>query len=63
MEWYLNTNFYGNLAYGLEAAARVYFNKPAAQLTLAEAAMLAAIPQSPALNPIDNPNKPKCARS
>jgi membrane peptidoglycan carboxypeptidase len=59
MEWYLNTNFYGNLAYGLEAAARVYFNKPAAQLTLAEAAMLAAIPQSPALNPIDNPEQAK----
>jgi membrane peptidoglycan carboxypeptidase len=54
LEWYLNTNFYGNLAYGVEAAARVYFGKPAAQLTLAEAAMLAAIPQSPALNPIDN---------
>jgi membrane carboxypeptidase/penicillin-binding protein len=59
IEWYLNTNFYGNLAYGIEAAARVYFNKPAAQLTLAEAAMLAAIPQSPALNPIDNPDQAK----
>jgi membrane peptidoglycan carboxypeptidase len=54
LEWYLNTNFYGNLAYGVEAAARVYFDKPAAQLNLAETAMLAAIPQSPALNPIDN---------
>ncbi|MCB0034322.1 MAG: transglycosylase domain-containing protein, partial [Anaerolineales bacterium] len=59
LEWYLNTNFYGNLAYGIEAAARVYFNKSAAQLTLAEAAMLAAIPQSPALNPIDNPEAAK----
>ncbi|MGD2078544.1 MAG: transglycosylase domain-containing protein, partial [Chloroflexota bacterium] len=57
LEWYLNTNFYGNLAYGVEAAARVYFDKSAAQLTLAEAAMLAAIPQSPALNPIDNPEE------
>jgi membrane carboxypeptidase/penicillin-binding protein len=55
LEWYLNTNFYGNLAYGVEAAARVYFDKPASQLNLAEAAMLAAVPQSPALNPIDNP--------
>jgi membrane carboxypeptidase/penicillin-binding protein len=54
LEWYLNTNFYGNLAYGVEAAARVYFDKTAAELTLAEAAMLASIPQSPALNPIDN---------
>ncbi len=59
MEWYLNTNFYGNLAYGVEAAARVYFDKPASQLNLAEAAMLAAIPQSPALNPIDNPVEAK----
>lgn len=59
LEWYLNTNFYGNLAYGVEAASRVYFDKPAAQLTLPEAAMLAAIPQSPALNPIDNPQPAK----
>jgi membrane peptidoglycan carboxypeptidase len=59
LEWYLNTNFYGNLAYGVEAAARVYFDKTAAQLTLPEAAMLAAIPQSPALNPIDNPQEAK----
>ena len=59
LEWYLNTNFYGNLAYGIEAAARVYFDKPAAELTLAEASMLAAIPQSPALNPIDNPDEAK----
>jgi membrane peptidoglycan carboxypeptidase len=59
IEWYLNTNFYGNLAYGIEAASRVYFDKPSAQLNLAEAAMLAAIPQSPALNPIDNPELAK----
>ena len=59
LEWYLNTNFYGNLAYGIEAAARVYFDKTAAELTLPEAAMLAAIPQSPALNPIDNPEPAK----
>jgi len=59
MEWYLNTNFYGNLAYGIEAAARVYFDKTAGELTLAEAALLAAIPQSPALNPINNPQAAK----
>ena len=57
LEWYLNTNFYGNLAYGIEAAARVYFGKHASELTLAEAAMLAAIPQSPTLNPLDNPDE------
>ncbi len=55
LEWYLNTNFYGNLAYGIDAAALVYFDKHAAQLTLAEAALLAAIPQSPGLNPVDAP--------
>ncbi len=57
LEWYLNTNFYGNLAYGIEAAARVYFGKDVSDLTLAESATLAAIPQFPAMNPFDNPEK------
>ena len=55
LEWYLNTNFYGNLAYGIDAAALVYFGKHASELNLAEAALLAAIPQSPGLNPIAEP--------
>jgi membrane peptidoglycan carboxypeptidase len=55
LEWYINTNFYGNLAYGVEAAAQVYFGKSARDLTLAESAVLAAIPQFPAQNPLDNP--------
>ncbi|HUN22428.1 MAG TPA: transglycosylase domain-containing protein [Anaerolineales bacterium] len=55
LTWYLNTNFYGNLAYGVDAAARVYFDKSANELTLSESALLAAIPQFPALNPIDTP--------
>ncbi|MBO36584.1 MAG: hypothetical protein CL612_01985 [Anaerolineaceae bacterium] len=55
LEWYLNTNFYGHLAYGIDAASRVYFGKPAVQLSLSESALLASIPQSPALNPIDAP--------
>jgi len=59
LEWYLNSNFYGNFAYGVEAAARVYFDKSASELTLAEAAMLAALPQYPGLNPIDNPEPAK----
>ena len=59
LEWYLNYNFYGNLAYGVEAASQVYFGKSAKDLTLAEAAMLAPIPQFPALNPIDNPEDAK----
>jgi membrane peptidoglycan carboxypeptidase len=59
LEWYVNTNFYGNLAYGVEAAAQQYFSKPARDLSLAEAAMLAAIPQYPLQNPIDNPDVAK----
>jgi len=54
LEWYLNDCSYGNLATGIEAAAQVYFGKHARDLTLAEAAMLAHIPQYPAMNPIDN---------
>jgi membrane peptidoglycan carboxypeptidase len=57
LEWYLNTNFYGNLAYGIEAAAQVYFGKNAADLTLAEAAMLAPIPQNPAITPLSPDEK------
>lgn len=59
LEWYLNTNFYGNLAYGIDAAALVYLGKHAADLNLAEAALLAAIPQSPGLNPVDAPEAAK----
>lgn len=52
---YLNEIYYGNLAYGIEAAAQTYFGKPAADLDLAEAAFLAAIPQSPSQwNPYTN---------
>ncbi len=44
---YLNQNFYGNQTYGIKAAARGYFGKPLSELTLAQNAILAAIPQSP----------------
>lgn len=57
LEWYLNYNYYGNFAYGIEAASNVYFDKHAQELDLAEAAMLAALPQFPALNPIDAPEE------
>ncbi len=53
--WYLNSVNYGRLAFGADAASRVYFGKPAAKLTLAEAATLAAVAQAPALNPLDTP--------
>lgn len=59
LELYLNFNFYGNLAYGVEASSRVYFGKSSSELTLAEAAMLAPIPQFPALNPFYLPDVAK----
>jgi len=48
LELYLNQVYYGNLAYGVEAAARTYFDKSARDLDLAEASLLAGLPQSPA---------------
>lgn len=48
LEIYLNNNNYGNLAYGVDAAARTYFGTSAANLTLAQASFLAGLPQSPA---------------
>ncbi len=44
---YLNEVYYGNLAYGVEAASHAYFNKSASELDLAESALLAGLPQSP----------------
>lgn len=45
---YLNQNYFGNLAYGIEAAARTYFAKSAPELSLAECAFLAGLMQNPA---------------
>jgi len=54
LEWYLNEIYYGNLAYGAEAAAQVIFGKPARELDLAESALLAGLPQLPATyDPLD----------
>ena len=56
LEWYLNEVFYGNMAYGIEAAAESYFGKSAKDLDLAESAMLAGLPQAPALlSPLVDP--------
>lgn len=55
LELYLNQVYYGNLAYGVEAAARTYFGKSARDLDLAEASLLAGLPQAPAAyNPLIN---------
>ena len=56
LNMYLNTIYYGNGAYGIEAASIKYFNKHATDLTLAEAATLVGLPNSPTLyDPIRNP--------
>ncbi len=49
LELYLNEIYYGNLAYGIEAAAETYFNTSADQLNMAQATFLAGLPQSPAV--------------
>jgi 1A family penicillin-binding protein len=53
---YLNQTYYGNLAYGAEAAAQTYFGRPVSDLDLAECALLAGLPQAPAVyDPLTNP--------
>lgn len=49
LEIYLNEFYYGNLAYGVEAAAETYFNTSADKLTLSQASFLAGLPQAPAV--------------
>lgn len=54
LELYLNENFYGNLAYGIEAASEVYFGVHARDLNLNQASLLAGLPQLPSVyNPIN----------
>jgi penicillin-binding protein 1A len=55
---YLNQVYYGNLAYGIEAASQTYFSKPASDLNLREAALLAGLTQAPsAYNPFVDAGK------
>jgi len=55
LELYLNTVFLGQRAYGVAAAAETYFNKPLGEVTIAEAALLAGIPQAPSrYNPVNS---------
>lgn len=52
---YLNQSYFGNLAYGIEGAARAYFGKSAPELSLAECALLAGLIQAPAVyDPLTN---------
>ncbi len=56
LELYLNKIYLGHRAYGVAAASELYFGKPLNQLTLAQMAMIAGLPQAPSrANPISNP--------
>ena len=60
LEFYLNQVPYGGTAYGLESAARTYFDKSATNLNLAEAALLAGLPQAPSFySPLSRPELAK----
>src|SRR4051794_13018595 len=53
---YLNTVYFGNHAYGVEAASQTYFSRHARNLTLTQAALLAGLPQAPSIyDPFHNP--------
>jgi len=49
LELYLNENFYGNMAYGVQAASESYFNSSAEELNLWQASFLAGLPQGPSI--------------
>lgn len=63
LELYLNKIYLGNRAYGVGAASMVYYGKPLNELTLAELAMIAGLPQAPSTqNPVANPSAAKKRR-
>ena len=62
MGFYLNTVYFGRNAYGIEAAAQAYFDKPAKSLTLAEAIVLAGVIKSPGDSAFDPSVHPDRAR-
>lgn len=63
LELYLNKVFFGNRAYGVEAAAEVYYGKHLDELSLDQYAMLAGLPKAPStLNPLANPEAAKKRR-
>ena len=55
---YMNTVYFGNHAYGVEAAARTYFSRPASKLSVLQSALLAGLPQAPSVyDPFDYPER------
>ncbi|WP_456447569.1 penicillin-binding protein 1A, partial [Thiolapillus sp.] len=64
LELYLNKIYLGHRAYGIKAAAQVYYGRPLDQLTLAETAMIAGLPKAPSnYNPVTNPERAKLRRN
>jgi penicillin-binding protein 1A len=63
LELYLNRIFFGDNAYGIDAAAQTYFGKPASQLDLSQAALLAALPKAPTRLALTNDMDAALARS
>ena len=55
LEWYLNSANFGRYAFGAETASQLYFGKSATELSTTESAILAAVSDSPSLNPYDAP--------
>lgn len=54
LTWYLNNAWFGQYAFGVDAAAQTYLNKGASEMSEAECILMSAIIRSPALNPIDS---------
>src|SRR6266852_1030845 len=64
LELYLNQIYFGQGAFGVEAASRTFFGKSVGELTLAESALLAGLPKAPATySPFDHPDAAKRRRS
>lgn len=64
LEMYLNQIYFGNGAYGIQAAAKLYFNKDVQELTVSEGALLAAILKAPSYyDPLDHPERAKQRRN
>ncbi len=62
LEWFLNTADYGNLAFGIDAAALTYLGKHAGDLNLSDSALLAGISVHPATNPFEAPVQSRALR-
>jgi penicillin-binding protein 1A len=64
LETYLNQVYFGNHAYGVEAASQTYFSKPSSKLKLVEAALLAGLPQAPSVfDPFNRPSEAVARRN